>query len=121
MHARQSPCRTRIDRTDQPVGGRTAQKCRLEQARRPQVVDETARPANKRPILDARIAASDVWRSTHSKMPFFAAATGTLARTTADIAFESERNLPRLAVGIQQRRSQIGIAPGQRLRIAAER
>ena len=42
-----------------------------EQARRVQVIDETASAANKRPILDPRIAASDIWRSTHfSKMPF---------------------------------------------------
>ena len=36
-----------------------------------QVIDETAGAANKRPILDARIAASDVWRSTHPEMPFW--------------------------------------------------
>jgi hypothetical protein len=61
------------------MGGRTAQKRRLEKARRMQVIDETAGAANKRPILDARIAASDIWRSIHPENALFATLSATMA------------------------------------------
>ena len=34
------------------------------------VIDKTSGAANKGLILNARIAASDIWRCTHPQMPF---------------------------------------------------
>ena len=44
-----------------------------------QIIDETAGAANKRPVLDARIAASDVWRSTHPENTLFATLSAAMA------------------------------------------
>ena len=39
---------------------------------------------------------------------------------TADVALEAKLNLPRGAVAVEQRRDEVGVAVGQRLRLAAE-
>src|SRR4029079_2003261 len=70
VHAPQRPCGARVDGADQAVRDRAPQERRFEKPRRAQVIDEAAGATNKSPILDARIAASDVWRSTHPEMPF---------------------------------------------------
>ena len=86
MHAGQRPRRRGVDRADQPVGGRTAQKRRLDKARPMQVIDKTAGAPNKRPILDTRIAASDVWRSTIPNALF-----ATLSAAMAGVCWTVQR------------------------------
>ena len=43
-----------------------------------------------------------------------------MVAAAADVTLESEGDFPRLAISIQKRCSEIGIAPGQRFRVAAE-
>jgi hypothetical protein len=92
MHAWQCPGCAGVDRADEAVSGRASQKSGLEKPRRVQVIDETTGTANKVPILNTRIASSNVWLWSHAEMSFSA----TLSAAMADVSQAA------LTAGIEQ-------------------